>query len=576
MRKRRISDLKIKNPELRATFEAAVRHAEGTSALLRNSGRFPLAGRGDVNTYAVFVELMVSCLNPVGRIGVIVPTGIATDDTTKHLFGHLVDSNQLISLYDFENRKGIFPAVTRLTKFCLLTLTGTQRNSYQATFAFFTLDPADLDNTERCFFLTTADFTLMNPNTRTCPIFRTARDAEITKNVYRRLQVLLDETIVDDPWSVSFQGMLHMSNDSHLFRDREWLQSQGYILQGNYFVDRLHGSSESAETRSSSRYLPLYEAKMIHHFDHRWATYDRGRFRNVTVDEKQDPTSLPLPRFWVAESEVTSRVDASSGWLLGWRNVARSTDFRTWLMSPYGVTAAGNSLQQVSCSEDVPRAALHAVTSSFVSDFIARQKIGGPNLNHFIIKQLPILSPRVVSQPFIRDRVCELSFTSWDMVPFAQDLGYDGPPFRWDEERRALIRAELDALMFHLYGLDGEDTNYIIDTFPSVRRKDEDIHREFRTKRLILERYDAMTEAFKTTHGTLVATPNGPNPPLDRSDLEGYSDRLDKALSANYQTNVDPLPAHPSQAHPASTRPSWASPIISSLPQRENPDYAVS
>ncbi len=148
------------------------------------------------------------------------------------------------------------------------------------------------------------------------------------------------------------------------------------------------------------------------------------------------------------------------------------------------------------------------------------------------------------------------------MAPFASDLGYNSPPFRWDEERRALIRAELDALMFHLYGLSRGETDYIMDTFPIVRRKDEEAHGDYRTKRLILDRYDAMTAAFETTHGTLAGTPNGPNPPLDQPSLTTYNRLLAEALDANYQTNVDPPPAHPSQAHSASTRPSWADSVL--------------
>ena len=157
----------------------------------------------------------------------------------------------------------------------------------------------------------------------------------------------------------------------------------------------------------------------------------------------------------------------------------------------------------------------------------------------------------------LRRSVIELSYTAWDMAPFASDLGHDGPPFRWDEERRALIRAELDALMFHLYGVSREDADYIMDTFPIVRRKDEAVHGEFHTKHLILDRYDAMTAAFEAKHSTLSGTPNGSNPPLDEPSLTIYTRLLADALTANYQTSVDPPPAHHSQAHPASTRPSW-------------------
>ena len=141
------------------------------------------------------------------------------------------------------------------------------------------------------------------------------------------------------------------------------------------------------------------------------------------------------------------------------------------------------------------------------------------------------------------------------MAQFGEDLGYHGPPFRWDEERRSLIRAELDALMFHLYGVNRDDVAYIMDTFPIVKRQDEEKPEELRTKRLILERYDAMATAFEATHGTLNDTPSGASPPMGRSSLAAYSRRLAQALHANYKTVLDPPPGDPRQAHPASPRP---------------------
>ena len=268
VRKRLIEDLKTNNPGLRVAFEEALRQAEGTSALLRNSEHFPLGGRGDVNTYAVFVELMASAVSSRGRVGAILPTGIATDDTTKHLFGHLVERQRLFSLYDFENRKKIFPAVDSRMKFCLLTLTGTHAPVPQATFSFFAHDVPHLEDDGRCFTLTSDDFSLLNPNTKTCPVFRTVRDAEITKAIYHRLPVLLDDTSPDgNPWGISFQRMFDMSNDSHLFHTREQLEAQGYLLEGNHFV--LRDGHPNGDERD--RYLPLYEGKMATFFDHRAA-----------------------------------------------------------------------------------------------------------------------------------------------------------------------------------------------------------------------------------------------------------------------------------------------------------------
>jgi hypothetical protein len=149
--------------------------------------------------------------------------------------------------------------------------------------------------------------------------------------------------------------------------------------------------------------------------------------------------------------------------------------------------------------------------SSFVFDFVTRQKVGGTSLSGFVVEQLPVLSPATYAQPcawtgrhqtlqsWLLPRVLELTYTAWDLEAFAQDCGWSGPPFRWDEARRFLLRCELDTAFFHLYGLNRDDTAYILDTFPIVKRKDEaQFNGDYRTKRVILEIYDAMAESQRT------------------------------------------------------------------------------
>ncbi|MBN1206198.1 MAG: hypothetical protein JXB05_14875 [Myxococcaceae bacterium] len=209
------------------------------------------------------------------------------------------------------------------------------------------------------------------------------------------------------------------------------------------------------------------------------------------------------------------------GWLLGWRDICRSTDHRAVIASLIPRVAVNHKFPLL-LSDKEPRAlaALYANLCGFALDYAARQKIGGTSLTYFILKQLPVLAPSVYEMPapwekqtLIRDwilpRVLELTYTAWDLESFARDVGYDGPPFRWDPERRALLRAELDAAFFHLYGLSREDTAYVLDTFPVVRKHDEKAHGEYRTQRLILERYDELAEAIRagTPYVTVLAPP---------------------------------------------------------------------
>ena len=123
------------------------------------------------------------------RSGIIVPTGIATDDSTKAFFGHISSQGRLVSLYDFENRDGIFPSVHRSYKFCLLTLGAAPA----AEFVFFAANVQQLEDQRRRFRLSADEFALINPNTLTCPVFRSERDAELTKKIYSRVPVLIDE-----------------------------------------------------------------------------------------------------------------------------------------------------------------------------------------------------------------------------------------------------------------------------------------------------------------------------------------------------------------------------------------------
>lgn len=505
-RRRLIADLETGDPALWTAYQDALTQAEATSHFLRDSGRFSLCGVGDVNTYAVFAETMRSLVGPAGRAGVILPTGIATDDTTKAFFGAISGARELASLYDFEN-KGIFSAIDSRMKFCLLTLSGRMRPVTQgAELAFFCHDVADLDNTERRFRLSPEEIPLLNPNTRTCPVFRSRRDAEITLGIYRRVPVLIKEGGPEgNPWGLRLTTMFHMTNDSALFRTREELEGEGFKLSGNVFH------------RGSTTYLPLYEAKMVDFFDHRAADVvisstaglRQRQPRYLTAEEHRDADRLAYPQSWVDEAHVQDRLQQwDRKWLLGFANVTSPTNERTVVPGIIPLAAVGNSFPLVMSSQPAQYVAmLYACLSSFVLDFVARQKVGGINLNFFLVEQFPVLSsPAACDQPAPWDRslrvgdwllcrVLELTYTACDLDGFASDLDYDGPPFSWEEERRAILRAELDACFFHLYGLERDEVDYVMGTFPIVERHDNERFGEYRTKRLILECYDAMAKA---------------------------------------------------------------------------------
>jgi very-short-patch-repair endonuclease len=778
-RKRLIAALPQTNPALWEAYQRALHAAESASRFLRGSGQYPLTGRGDINTYSVFAERVRSLLNVRGRAGIIVPTGIATDATNQFFFADLAGKGQLASLFDFENRQALFPGVHRSYKFCLLTLAGSWqptpagvREAAPMVFAFFATDADHLRDPRRVFTLTADDIARINPNTRTLPVFRTRQDADLTRAVYRRVPVLVNEHTGENSWGVRFLRMFDMSNDSHLFRTRAELEQQGYRLVGNVFVpsppnplshavgeggqpsppsplshaageggepsppnplshavgeggepsppsplshaageggqpsppsplshaageggepsppsplshaageggriaapdlsSRAAGEGEYKLPRASrepiararqlrreattaesllwellrdrrllgrkfrrqhpigqfiadffcddarliieidgavhreptqqerdrlreeilrehgfamlrftneqifdhteqvlqeiaayvtahsyehpsplspplpkpgergpggeGRYLPLYEAKMIWHYDHRYGTYegvrDRSSTQLPTPDERQhaDPRFVAQPWYWVPAEAVQARLgDWRRGWLLGFRDVARSTDERTAIFSLLPRVGAGHKAPLIFSESQsaVLVTAWLANFSSLVLDFVTRQKIGGTSLGFFILRQLPVLPPSVYTAEdlrFIVPRVLELVYTSWDMKPFADDVwneaddelraaihaawdanriatgghewrlpswisaypeietnpqkGIPFPPFRWDEDRRAALRAELDAYYARLYGLTRKQLRYILDPADLTERELADI-----------------------------------------------------------------------------------------------------
>src|SRR5690606_30747563 len=366
-------------PVVYARYLADVRHLDGVKHFIHGSDRYPLGSVGRLNTAPLFVELMWSSINRAGRVGVVTPTGIATDAFTQSFFRAMVDRRSLVSLFDFENRRGIFPGVDRRYKFSLLTLSGDDRPVDEAEFVFFALDVGDLADPERRFTLKPEDFALLNPNTGTCPVFRTRRDAEITEGIYRRVPVLVkDGDPNGNPWGFKGQLMFNMSADSHLFRTREELEAEGWTLQGNHFV------------RGEERYLPLYEGKMAHHFDHRWATFDGEDFREVSPVEKRDPAFTVMPRYWVPMGEVETRAPGRQ-WFCGWRDISRSTDERTFIGSVIPWSGAGHTFQLFRATSEQFVLSVIIQSSSFIQDFVARLKFGGTHATLTAVKQLPAL-----------------------------------------------------------------------------------------------------------------------------------------------------------------------------------------
>ncbi|MBM3346871.1 MAG: type II DNA modification enzyme, partial [Betaproteobacteria bacterium] len=616
-RKKAIARLRDDNRRLWDEFVRDRRAYDAANEFFRASGRFDLTAVGKINTYALFAEHFARLARPEGRSGVIVPTGIATDSSTAAFFGDLVTRKRLTQLIDFENRKGLFPAVDSRMKFCILAMGAAER----AGFAFFLTDAGQLDEAERRFTLSAAQIRRINPNTRTAPVFRSRADAALTASIYERVPVLIEERPADqggdlNPWGITFQqGLFNMTSASEHFRTEAQLLDEGWTREGTDWVREADGAVE--------RRVPLYEAKMIHHFDHRWATYAGGRgededsARDCTLAEKRNPAFEPDPRYWVPEREVglraarvpaslkralreanaerclkalaewlTGYVAAQQGraaqaddltgmlgrghawrthlgmplerflreprtiahgaemqretpltaedvrflrdgpeeplalaaalvarkqprWLMGWRDITNATNERTVIAAVMPRVGVGHTMPLFYLRAEAEMASVAlALWTSLPLDFIARLSIGGTHLTYSYLKQLPVLPPSAFTATdlaYITPRVLELTYTSHAMRPWARDLGHAGPPFAWDETRRAELRAELDAFFARKYGLTREELRYILDpadikgtdypseTFRVLKTNEIRAYGEYRTQRLVLAAWDRQT-----------------------------------------------------------------------------------
>ena len=497
-RRKSIQQLRDQGASLAAEFDAAKAQSESLSQMVRSGGDYPLLSGGDINLYSLFVERSMNLIKPDGFVGLLTPSGIYADKTASRFFQSVSTSGRLGGLFDFENRKVFFKDVHSSFKFCALIFGGEKRQFDQAECAFFLHDTKTVHDEDRCFPLTPDDFARVNPNTGTAPVFRSRRDAEITRRIYEQHPVLVDRSQGKEKrvWPVKYVRMFDMTNDSNLFRTAEQLDGEGfYPVEGNRWK------------KGEELYLPLYEGKMVQAFDHRAASVvvnpenlnRPAQPREATDEEHADPNWLPKHQYWVPASECGWT--SGSDWVLGFKEITASTNVRTFIAILFPAVGFGNKVPILKPEKtDRNEWLLAANLNAMPFDFVTRQKVQGQTLNLFIVEQLPVIAPADYNRPFgattaralVRDHVLRLTYTAHDMASFARDLGYDGEPFIWDEEERRHLRARLDALYFHLYGLSRGDAEYVLDTFPIVRREDEAAFGTYRTRDMTLAYMNAL------------------------------------------------------------------------------------
>ena len=460
-----------------------------------DGGRFTLTGFGDTNLFAYFAENALNIKDEAGSVGMVIPTGIMLDDSTKLFAQEVFAQGQVSSIYHFNNTEGLFPSVHSSYSFVLLSL-GKSEN---ADCVFYATNPKHLEDRIRHLSFEPSDIALINPNTRTLLLPRSEYDLLLCRKLYHTAPVfakVLEDGREEALWHFKVATrMFHMNEDSE------------------FFISLNHSQWEEASDKGLA---PLYEGKFFWHFDHRFASFNYDGcgalvdIRNVDLAQKQDCSFRVVPRFWVRQELVKERWAQNSWdkpWALAWRKISSSTNERTLVVSvlPTCVGAGDSAVLLMPQVEDKKAACLLAVLNCLVLDYLQRIKQSGSNVTLFSFKQLPILPPEAFAPAdveFIASRVAMLTRTADDINKVWLT---DYPAYTFQEPReRLMIRAQLDAYIAKMYGLTREELQYILDpsavmgpdhpsvTFPGLKRKEIELYGEYLTQRLVLTAYDAI------------------------------------------------------------------------------------
>lgn len=456
-RKILMAQLPETNPELYNEYINAKRWNDCLSIFFRESGSFPLTGVSRVNLYSIFAEQYGKLINRNGATGNVLPTGIVLDSNNKELYSHLTKNYKIDTVIDFENRAGLFPDVDSRYRFCLFVTVGEKgRNRYK----FYQTEPSqDGDYIN----ISIADIEAINPNTKTCPSFRNQKDYLLAQKIYFKWGILENENEnAINFWNVIIRTPFNMSNDSWMFKS----YSQGL--------------------------LPLYEAKYIYHYSHRYCLWNGSSVEYSSNTLLVNPAFQVNTQYYLEPSELESRFGIPN-WFLVYRMITNATNERTMVASIIPGYPCGNSLSIIEVIDLRKALLLLATLNSFVFDFFARQTVGGTNFNHWILKQLPVIYYQRLSERLtktIENKTFHLVYTADDLKPMADEYGYIGEPLIWNDKERFQLQCELDAIYAHLYGLEKEEMDYILETFPIVKRKDIARYGSYRTKETILQLYD--------------------------------------------------------------------------------------
>lgn len=512
-RKRMIQELEEKRPELYERYQDKQDQIQYQAKFISDSERYPLAGQGKINLYPAFAEHALENTGGGGRAGIIVPTGIATDYNTRDFFAELVDERKLVSLFDFVNKELLFQGIPADQRFCLLTLQGGRNDDGEFEFSFLNRNLDMLNDSSRRYTLTKDQIAQINPNTFNCPIFERKRDRDITLQLYEAHPVLRNLKQESNPWDIQYHTMYNISSDSDLF-DQNTLEN----LRG----DGCDLGEDGIFRCGDKTYLPLWEAKFYQQYDHRFGSFEgipeekrftrRAGTKRLTPDEKKDPNKEIIPRYWLDQNTFEDKretLDWYQDWIFSFREIARVTsDARTTIGTIIPMYPCVHKAPVITFDVEEPAekgVLFTTIFTSFTFDFALRQSLGGTSVSRYIIRQLPMPTPETIDaynvlrdgneanlREYLLERGLELLWTSHSLDSLGEDLNNEDGPYIWDSEKRRGLRAEIEAAVAHVFGLDRSDFEYILDSFETLKDQERKEYGEYLRKTESLQAFDEM------------------------------------------------------------------------------------
>lgn len=486
-------------------YKKASNRAEASAAVARSSNDYPLLSGGDINLYSLFVERAAQLIKRDGLVGLLVPIGIGSDKTSAKFFSEIATLQRLKAFISFENKKKWLFKDVHAEDQPTIIIFNKVNGSYPKFKYGVKLHSLPIASSENLLWMDAETTLAVNPNTGTAPIFRTSSDTRLVIDIYSRNPVLVahSNNVKSSNWSVKYSTMFHMTNDSGLFRTLEELENQegAWPIGNNRFQS------------GSGYWHPLYEGKSIQIFDHRFASIvtpegsisGQGKSIYTTLIQYKDHSYVPTPRYWVNGNEIKS---IAKGYAIGFNDICNTNNARSLVAAIVPLIGAGNTLPILDGLEAPDASLLVSCLNSIICDYVARNKIQSRHLNKYILEQLPVTSlerfEKVIfgnksAAEIVKQIALELTYTSYDMAPYARDMGYvdaEGnvrAPFVWDEDRRLRLRSKLDAVFFHLYGITNrEDIRYIYSTFPIVERGEMETHGRYLSRDLCLAYLNAL------------------------------------------------------------------------------------